>query len=712
MNEVIKNRYTAAEIAEMRLPGMPATKVGVRTKAEREGWPFVSLTGAGGTRREYTPSRAVMESIREKAACSAVSHLPARRKPTAADQIPLIATDDQSLVADARKGVLLALETLMNRSGYSLKKAARVMLELAETGQAGEQLVAMLKKARDGRGRQGASNGLPSLRTLLRFVEYGRAGNLIPVRPGRDMTVPNWAPTFMECYQRPEKPTVAAAYRAFVELARERGFDTTPSQFQVEYFLRKVGKVSKEVGRMGEHELKNLRPFIRRDFRDLLPTDIYSADGHRFDAEVQHPIHGRPFRPEITSIIDIATRRLVGWSVGLAESALVVVDALRHASTKNGIPAIFYVDNGSGYKNHMMKDEATGLMGRLGTTMTHSLPYNSQAKGVIERSHQTIWVQAAKELPGYIGKDMDRQAALATFKLSRKAIKAKQTDEPQRMPLIGWEGFVEFCGQKVEAYNNRPHRSLGKITDPETGRKRHMSPNEAWAKAVANGFVAKTVTDDEVRPLFRPQELRKVIRCEVSLFGNRYFSRALEEFNGEQLRIAFEVQDASKVWVHADDGRLICTAELNGNLRPYAPKSFTEKAQDKRADGKLARLQTQIDEVYLERHGVPALENMDVVNIPGFLKINREDLAARAREAILVDAVTLPTEEMMAQPPAVECEPVSAEWTVPNTPQERYAEWKRLSEMKEEAIETELERKWRLTYQATAEFRMYNRKTA
>jgi putative transposase len=66
--------------------------------------------------------------------------------------------------------------------------------------------------------------------------------------------------------------------------------------------------------------MKNIKPFVRRDISQLQPNDVWTADGHTFDAEVQHPMHGRPFRPEITAIIDVATRRIIGWSVGLAES--------------------------------------------------------------------------------------------------------------------------------------------------------------------------------------------------------------------------------------------------------------------------------------------------------------------------------------------------------------------------------------------------------
>jgi hypothetical protein len=49
---------TAAEIAALKLPGLPTSKVGVRALAEREGWSFEERKGVGGTRRVYSlPTR-------------------------------------------------------------------------------------------------------------------------------------------------------------------------------------------------------------------------------------------------------------------------------------------------------------------------------------------------------------------------------------------------------------------------------------------------------------------------------------------------------------------------------------------------------------------------------------------------------------------------------------------------------------------------------
>ena len=660
-------------------------------------------------RRLYAPSSEVMEAIRLRAAQTLVASVPAKSISTrTAVQLPLIETEGQALTTDARKGVLLAMQTLMNRSGYPLKKAARTLISMARSGEANPQLTAMLKQARDERGRP-SPDGLPSERSLLRFVEYEQAGMLAPKKRERDMSVPVWATAFLSHYQKPEKPTVEHAYREYLRQVGEPVPVDVPSVWQVRRFLAKVGNVTLQMGRMGDRELKTLKPFIRRGFDTLLPADVYSADGHTFDAEVQHPLHGRPFRPEITSVVDIATRRVVGWSVGLAESAFAVLDALRDSVFKGGIPAILYVDNGSGYKNQLMTDVATGLLSRLGIEMVNSLPYNSQARGVIERLHQTIWVNAAKMLPGYMGRDMDRQAKLNVFKLSRKALKAAP-GEVAVMPLIGWPGFVEFCQARVDEYNDRPHRSLPKIADPTSGRSRNMTPNEAWALAVAKGFAAHTVSDDEARPLFRPQVLRVVRRCEIELFGNRYFDKRLEEFHTAQLRIGYDIHDPARVWVYDDEGRFICTAALDANKRDYMPKSVLQRARENRAAGREQRLQVKLDEVREELHGTPVLEQMDTIVMPGFMTITRDQLNQRSRDAELIEvAAPAAAPTMDALPPIV---PDTPEWAVPDNAQERWDEWQRLSVLDESEMTTNRMAKWRQTYQATAEFRTYQRKTA
>lgn len=48
-----KKLYSAAEIASMRLPGLPTTKARIIQRATAEGWTYEEAKGVGGTRRLY-----------------------------------------------------------------------------------------------------------------------------------------------------------------------------------------------------------------------------------------------------------------------------------------------------------------------------------------------------------------------------------------------------------------------------------------------------------------------------------------------------------------------------------------------------------------------------------------------------------------------------------------------------------------------------------
>lgn len=696
-----KTHYSASELATMRLPTLPGTTQGVTLRAKRDGWAKRERSASGGGYEypvESLPAQAQAELKRRQTKdvlALAPTTAIALRPSSAVAISEANATGRQRQIADARRGVIAAIDAVMARTGYPRMRAAQALIDSARLGDASAQIMRQLELARDGRGRS-SPDGLPSVRSLLRFIERAEGGSLVPTVPQRDMAVPAWAPLFMEFFQRPEKPSVQHAYERFAVAWSAEPQRMVPSVHQVRRFLEKVGHVSREVGRMGPRELKTLQPFKRRNFAELLPCDIYSADGHTLDAEVQHPKHGRPFRPEITSVIDIATRRVVGWSTTLAESSLAVLNAFRRAVETGGVPNIFYVDNGSGYVNEMMQDVATGLMARLGSTMVHSLPYNSQERGVIERLHRTLWVKAAKELPGFMGEDMDREARQKMHKITRKAIKLREAGETAAMPLMSWAAFLEFCEQKVAAYNDRPHRSLPQIV--VAGVKRHMAPNEMWAQKVAAGFEAHMLSDAERALIWRPQEMRTVQRCEINLYNNRYFAPELEEWHGAQLRVAYDPHDASKVWIFDDDERFVCIAELNGNASPYMPKSMIERADEKRAIGRERRLQSHLDEVQQELRGVRVIEQPDEVRI-GMRVLSRDELNAGlveiAQEPEQIAAPAAPAPHEQSDAPA-------DEFLVPRTAAERFELFEKLSAAAEISADA---LSWMRSYQTSGEYR-------
>ncbi len=442
-----------------------------------------------------------------------------------------------------------------------------------------------------------------------------------------------WLIPFLRHYAIPSKPSIPHALDNF-EKSLDRTHDV-PSYDQVRRALQSLKGTSDyklaHKGREGPLALKARSAFVSRSVEGLDPGTIYTGDGKTYDAEVQHPRHGKPFRPEITTIIDVATRKAVGWSVGLAENAEVVTSAMLHAVQNHGIPDIFYADRGSGYKNKKISTSTYGLCARLSITATHSLPYNSQARGMIERVHATIWNRLAKDYPSYIGKDMDKEAADRVFRESRRALQIiegkRQVEDPETLQkaqktyarlIVSWSQFVEDVDAAIEQYNNTPHSEL-RIRDPENGRMRSASPNEVWAQFEATGFQAFRLDPGEADDLYRPYEKRKTNRALVEMHTNSYFSLALEPWDGEHVFVGYDIHDAQKVWVRQIDkvdggempGALICVAEFAGNEQHYMPISYRELAEERRLKGRMRRHQIKGEEIEAEAR--PQLEHQQVV---------------------------------------------------------------------------------------------------
>lgn len=620
-----KTYYSASELAGLKLPGLPATERGINRAATKCGWAFREVKGRGGrtgTRKEYaaaalpSPARTALierhliTPVSSSPAATTAGALPATSKLTLAGlllpQASNDLTDKQRGERDARSGVLAAIRRLQANSGCSQEAAMTTLLTTAATGKLDPALDSLLRLARDPRGRCG--NGYPSIRSLKRWL---KAPDLAPKITQQDMSVPAWAPALMKLYGQPQKPSLASCIEDLPQ-ALPAGV-AIPSYHAARRFIDKLGNVERQRGRLLSREIKNLLPFKRRDATDMTPDAIYTADGHKFDAEVSHPRHGKAFRPEITTVLSVPTRRCVGWSAGLAESTWAVMDALRNAVETGGIPAIWYVDNGCGYKNASMEDEVVGFVrGKLGTHIEHSLPYNSQARGVEERSHKSIWVRAAKKLPTYMGADMDRQARQKVFKLTRAHLK----DTGSSPLLMAWAAFIEWAQGQIDAYNNRPHRSLPKLRDATTGKLRHQSPNEAWQAAIDEGWAPTMVSAAEAQDLFRPEIIATTTRGEVRLFSNLYFSHDLQEFTGEKVRVGYDIHDGGRVWVRDMAGRLITIAEFEANKTSYFPQSAIEKAAAGRAQARERRLETHLQEVRDELNPPALLEHHAAVFVP------------------------------------------------------------------------------------------------
>jgi putative transposase len=657
---------------------MPSTVQGVNLRAKREGWEAQLRLGRGGG-QEYnfamlpaeTQAALLARLVGDAEAQAEVAPIQAHEIALRDDISASRLSDDQRNVMTARLAFVREIER-MSRV-VSQQRAIMTLVGLARDNDLPQYLAERVVRAND---RKTTDRTL-SERTLKRWLaDYRREGEagLAPARRKADMGVPAWAPDFLRHYQRPTKPSCEAAYAEYA--AKCTG--DRPSIHQVRRFLGKLSPEARERGRRSPQELKAVQPFKRRDTRNLMPGDVYTADGHKFDAEVLNPRTGKPYRPETTTVLDAGTRRALGYSIGEAESTVGVIDALRDAVKRGGMFAVFYVDNGSGFANDTVRE----VVDRLGGTMTHALPYNSQARGLIERAHQSIWVTAAKKLPSYIGADMDKHAGTAVHRISRKQLREAGTTA-----LI--PTFAEFIAGvefELEAYNNRPHRGLAKIRDLQTGRMRHMSPNEAWQAAIDNGWEPMLAPAELVDDLMRPQVIRPTRRGEIAWAGQRYFLDCLRDLHGEEVRVAYDVRDASRVWVRTLEGHLLGEALLDGNASDYMPKTMIEQAYERREQGQMKR----------------AIDKL-------------ETTTGKRVELVTAPSATLPPAQLASAQQYAELayERQAAEFKVPGDAMARYDLWQQLN-ARHQAGETltEDEARWHERYSAHPDFasiqRMYD----
>lgn len=585
--------YTTQELVEL----LDVSKPSVLARAKREGWQSQARPGRGGGKLWVVAS--MPEKTREQISAALTQRMQAEqpeslsttRVPELPAVLPVNLADWQREIMEARLIILAEVQRIAVIDG--IIKAEKKFAKMAKTGELSQYYQDLITKANARKGKARALSA-STLRNWRRVNNKEGAEGLAPkvTQAPLNKQFPEWLMPFLREWRLPSKPSISQIY---YDLKEELNL---PSLRTVERRVAALGELEKSRGRLLPREIKRFKAFVRREFKKLLPTDVYTADGHTMDMYVLHPRHGKPFRPEVTSIIDVATRKCVGWSIDLAENSWGVADAIRMSVVDHGICAIFYVDNGSGFKNAMLDSPGMGMLARLGVSKEHSLPYASQARGLIERFQREL-IRNARRMPGYCGMDMDKEAAQLVRKKALKEI--KETGTTRIIPT--WEQFIEMMKVLVAEYNDRPHSSLPKDVDSRTGKKRNQSPNERWAALEAKADII-TPDETEVADLFRPYEIRTVSRCEINLYRNRYFSKRLEDYHKQEVQVGYDIHDASKVWVRDLDGRFICEAGFEANSTDYFPMPRVEQAREKRAKGREKRLQVHMDEVQAELHGI------------------------------------------------------------------------------------------------------------
>jgi putative transposase len=476
------------------------------------------------------------------------------------------ATDRARQVATWRETVVAYIRALVDE-GVTQNNAVALLLERGTAG----RLPAHFAVALSGSAKAGRST--PSRSAICEWCAQYREGGisaLLPDHKGRVVEAAGWWGPALEYFNAPGKPDMSAVHRRLVEVD---GFPV--SYDQVRNYLTGVpamlgrnspARIGKNLYRLTE------KAYIRRSTENALAGDVYVADGYRADVYLAHPVTGDIWRPELTVALDMRSRFPVGWRADEHEGTYAVQNMWAECFARwNHVPAMLYIDNGSGYKNKLMSDEMTGFYARAGVQqIIHAIPGNPHGKGWVERFFRIVKDDFLKlwRPEFYCGTDMAPEALSHTV----REVKAG------RLVLPTLAEFADAFNAWLLRYANRPHPEDKSVTRMELWSK--LVPIPPHASAVELKRQAVTLT---------------VQRASVKHGKREYKHPDLHAFNGQKLILEYDLMDDSVAIMRTLEGRWICDATLISAIDAIAPNRLEEK-RIARADDAMKRLQKKMDE--------------------------------------------------------------------------------------------------------------------
>ncbi|ABF04848.1 Mu transposase C-terminal domain-containing protein [Shigella flexneri] len=606
------------------VPGMPATTKGIRQALQR----FSRDLGDVSRRREGTKAieyhidylpEITRKALRERyveqlvATENNVSEVKAvtrkTRNPDAVQAIEAYRgspqlmeerlnalTENQRWVSEARAALVVEVLKLESAGNLGRLKAINFLVEKARKGELPERLQQAAVNANAKRGANRTISRDPLYQWVLKYNQSQNAAErLLLLAPGkRDEIKPeeiSWLPEFLAQYRQVNGRPMSEAYEDFVAEWQRRHADepymleVMPSYDVVRYAMKKLPEVVKQKGRVTGSEYRQLEGFTRRDWTAMPVNYVWIGDGHGMKLKCAHPIHGRPFSPEVTFVIDGGTRFVVGWSLDLAENVFAVAGAIQHGIRNHGKPFLYYSDNGSGETADMLDKEVVGILPRLGIKHPTGIAGNPQGRGIIERLNRTLPMRIARRYRTYFGKGADRESLRVLNRDLRSAFNALQQDKPLNdrqkaamRELPSWAELIEAIREGVEWYNNRPHSEL-----PMKPNGRHYSPTE---------FRKKRQAEEDT---------------EIEWLNNIYYAPELRDEHGRKVLISYDIHDAERITVRRKDGSFICEAIWNGNKRAAFAVSAEYHKQQQRIKGMRKRAEEKIRDA--EDEGIQILEH-------------------------------------------------------------------------------------------------------
>lgn len=559
MLKQLKLWFTANELADLRLSGLPSSKRGINRLADSENWAL--RTDSRGT------PLARRRSGRGGGLEYHASLLPASARVDLA-QLGLIAVEasiaandeDPDAAPAAREVGSASLWHWLARQSEEVRAAAQQRVSIVARIDMFEA-AGMTRSAAVAAVAASENVSTSTLWNWLRLVEgvpaADRLPHLAPRRQGggkeQEIDPEIWQALISD-YLRPAKRSWMVCYReTAMPLAEKMGLALPHARTLWRKFEREVPPQVVTLKRDGEEALRRALPAQIRSVAGMQAMELVNIDGHRCDVFVRWP-DGKIARPTMIAIQDVYSRKFLAWRFAETEDMVTARLVFADLFAKYGIPKGLLADNGRAFASKWLTggaktrfrfkvrdEDPTGLLTALGINIHWAKPYRGQSKP-IERGFRDLCDAIAKH-PAFEG--------------------AYTGNSPTAKPenygtaAVDLDTFLRVWNAGMDAHN----RQLGRRSEMARGK---LSFDQVFEESYARVPIGKATEEQLRMALYAADQVSTDRKTgAITIAGNRYWADELADIAGQRVTVRFD-PDRLHQPVHVYDraGRFLATAPV------------------------------------------------------------------------------------------------------------------------------------------------------
>lgn len=323
-------------------------------------------------------------------------------------------------------------------------------------------------------------------------------------------------------------------------------FSTISKSSVAQYYIKNRNEIN--YYRKGKQRFDtDTRPYLPR-ITAKNAGSLYQMDGTPVQIFCWNPEKNQKIRLNLFVIRDAYSGKITGFDMSETENRWNIISALKMSvNVHSHLPAELVSDNFSASKTDEYK-AIKKFMADRGVVVRAAKVGNAQDKGEVERFFGTFQSRFQRLIDGYIGEGI--RSKRDNGRISEEFI----TKCHKENGLYGYDEMMKIIAELVAIYNSSE-------INEKYGTK---TPNQMYAES-DKPFVKEINVLDYAQMFWLNKEVqvkKSMIINEVNK-SKRYYeiwdNDLKLRLNGEKVRIFYEENDASDIYVFTLDGEFVCT---------------------------------------------------------------------------------------------------------------------------------------------------------